>query len=208
MKNINFKKLLPHLIAIGLFALVAVIYCKPALQGKVLSQHDILGWKGMAQQSIEVKEKTGYLPLWTNSMFSGMPAYQIAFDPKTNINAGIAFFTKALSLGLNEPANFFFLACLCFYILCLIAGASPWVAILGAISYAYSTYDPVIITAGHNTKMISLAYAPMIIAGLMLLYQRKYLLGFVFFHFDQPEPFSDRILYTAYCRYDGHCKPY
>ena len=179
MKNINFKKLLPHLIAIGLFALVAVIYCKPALQGKVLSQHDILGWKGMAQQSIEVKEKTGYLPLWTNSMFSGMPAYQIAFDPKTNINAGIAFFTKALSLGLNEPANFFFLACLCFYILCLVAGASPWVAVLGAVSYAYSTYDPVIITAGHNTKMISLAYAPMIIAGLMLLYQRKYLLGFV-----------------------------
>ncbi len=179
MKKVNFKKLLPHAIAIALFALVAVIYCKPALQGKVLSQHDVLGWKGMAQQSFEVKEKTGYLPLWTNSMFGGMPAYQIAFEAKTNIGAGIAFLPKVLSLGLNEPASFFFLACLCFYILCIVAGANPWVAILGAISYAYSTYDPVIIIAGHNTKMASLAFAPMIIAGLMLLYQQKYLLGFV-----------------------------
>ena len=179
MKKIDFKKLLPHVIAIVLFLLIALIYCKPALQGKVLGQHDVLGWKGMAQQSFEVKEKTGYLPLWTNSMFSGMPAYQIAFEPKTNIGSGISYITKALSLGLIEPASFFFLACLCFYILCLVAGANPWVSILGAVSYAYSTYDPVIIIAGHNTKMISLAYAPMVIAGLMLLYQRKYLLGFV-----------------------------
>ena len=191
MKKVNFKKLLPHAIAIALFALVAVIYCKPALQGKVLSQHDVLGWKGMAQQSFEVKEKTGYLPLWTNSMFGGMPAYQIAFESKTNIGAGIGFLQKILSLGLNEPASFFFLACLCFYILCIVAGANPWVAILGAISYAYSTYDPVIIVAGHNTKMASLAFAPMVIAGLMLLYQRKYLLGFVITAFSshhQPNP--------------------
>ena len=179
MKKVNWKLLIPHIIAIGLFALVAIVYCKPSLQGKVLSQHDIQAWKGMAQQSFEVKEKTGHLPLWTNSMFGGMPAYQIAFEQGTNISAGIAYFTKALTLGLNEPASFFFLACLCFYILCLVAGANPWVAILGAISYAYSTYDPVIITAGHNSKMISLAYAPMVIAGLMLLYKRKYLLGFV-----------------------------
>lgn len=179
MKKVNFKPLIPHVIAVVLFVLMAVVYCKPALQGKVLSQHDVQGWKGMAQQSFEVKEKTGQLPLWTNSMFGGMPAYQIAFEQRTSISAGIAYFTKALTLGLSEPASYFFLACLCFYILCIVSGASPWVAILGAISYAYATYDPVIITAGHISKMISLAYAPMVLAGLMLLYQQKYLAGFV-----------------------------
>ena len=177
MKQFNFKKLLPHIIAIVLFALVAIIYCKPAMQGKVLNQHDVMGWRGMSQQSVAVKDSTGYYPLWTNSMFGGMPGYQIAFEPKTNIGAGMTYISKTLSLGLNEPAGFFFLACLCFYILCLVAGANPWIGILGALSYAYSTYDPVIIIAGHNTKMISLAYAPMVIAGLMLLYQRKYVLG-------------------------------
>jgi len=179
MKKINFKKLLHHIIAIVIFAVVAIIYCKPAVESKVLSQHDVLGWKGMAQQSFEVKEKTGSFPLWTNSMFGGMPAYQIAFEPQTNIGIGLAYISKSLTLGFNEPASFFFLACLCFYILSLVAGANPWVAILGAISYAYATYDPIIIIAGHNTKIASLAYAPMIIAGLMLLYQQKYLIGFI-----------------------------
>jgi len=178
MKKISFKKLLPHIIAIVLFAIVAIMYCKPQLQGKVLSQHDISQWKGMAQQSFEVKEKTGKMPLWTNSTFSGMPTYQIAYESGTNITDGFSYISKILSLGLKEPASFFFLACICFYILCLIVGASPWVAILGAISYAYSTYDPVIIIAGHNTKMASLAYAPLVIAGLTLLFQRKYLVGF------------------------------
>jgi len=77
MKGTWFKKLLPHFIAVAVFAIVAIVYCKPVLQGKVLNQHDSQGWKGMAQQSFEVKEKTGHFPLWTNSMFAGMPAYQI-----------------------------------------------------------------------------------------------------------------------------------
>lgn len=179
MKNINFKKLLPHVIAIVVFILVAVIFCKPALEGKVLNQHDTVGWRGMAQQSFEVKEKIGHWPLWTNSMFGGMPAYQIALDPQTNISAGIGYFTKIISLGLPEPISFFFLACLCFYILCIVLRVNPIVAMLAALAYSYSTYDPVIISAGHNTKMISLAYMPMVIAGIMLLFQKKYLYGFV-----------------------------
>jgi hypothetical protein len=178
MKQISFKKVLPHIVAIVVFLLVAVIYCKPTLEGKVLQQHDIQGWKGMVQQSFEVKEKTGHYPLWTNSMFSGMPAYQIALDANTNIGVGTAYINKAFSLGLPVPISFFFLACLCFYILCLVAGANPWIGILGALAYAYSTYNPIIIGAGHNTKMASLAYAPMVIAGMLLLFQKKYLLGF------------------------------
>jgi hypothetical protein len=176
MKNFNFKKLLPHLIAIVIFLIVAVIYCKPALQGKVVTQHDTQGWRGMSQQSIEFKEKYGHYPLWTNSMFSGMPAYQIALDPRTNISVG--YVRSILTLGLPVPINFFFLACICFYFLCIVAGANPWVGIMGGLAYAYCTFDPIIIAVGHNTQMLSIGYAPAVIGGLLLLFRKKYWAGF------------------------------
>lgn len=176
MKNFNFKKILPHLIAIAIFLIVAVIYCKPALQGKVVQQSDIKGWRGMAQQSFEFKDKYGHYPLWTNSMFSGMPAYQIALDPRTRISVG--YLASILTLGLPVPISFFFLACICFYFLCLVAGANPWVSILGGLAYAYSTFDPIIISVGHNTQMMSIGYAPAVLAGLLLLFRKKYWIGF------------------------------
>jgi hypothetical protein len=176
MKNFNFKKILPHLIAIAIFLIVAVIYCKPALQGKVVQQSDIQGWRGMAQQSFEFKDKYGHYPLWTNSMFSGMPAYQIALDPGTRISVG--YLTSIVTLGLPVPISFFFLACICFYFLCLVAGANPWVSILGGLAYAYSTFDPIIISVGHNTQMMSIGYAPAVLAGLLLLFRKKYWIGF------------------------------
>ncbi|MBS1511628.1 MAG: YfhO family protein [Bacteroidetes bacterium] len=179
MKPSFFKKALPHIIAVAIFAIVSILYCKPALEGKVLNQHDIQGWKGMSKQSFDVKEKTGRFPLWTNSMFGGMPTYQIAIEGTTKITSGIGYIQDALRLWLPEPISFFFLASLCFYLLCICAGANPVAGILGALAYAYSTYDPVIITAGHNTKMYSIAYAPMIVAGILLLYNRKYLSGFI-----------------------------
>jgi hypothetical protein len=73
MKNFDWKKLLPHVLAVGIFLLVALIYCKPILEGLVVNQTDNQQWRAMAQQSFEYKEKFGHLPLWTNSMFSGMP---------------------------------------------------------------------------------------------------------------------------------------
>ncbi|MDP4283479.1 MAG: hypothetical protein Q8891_03580 [Bacteroidota bacterium] len=176
MKNLNFKKILPHLVAVVIFLIVAVVYCKPALQGKVVSQHDIQGWRGMSQQSVEFKEKHGYYPLWTNSMFSGMPAYQIYLDSRTNITVGYAQYI--LTLGLPKPINFFFLACICFYFLCVVAGANPWLGIMGGLAYAYSTFDPIIIAVGHDTQMMSLGYAPAVIAGLLLLFKKKYWAGF------------------------------
>ncbi|MEP7165046.1 MAG: YfhO family protein [Ferruginibacter sp.] len=178
MKNINVKKLLPHLIAVLVFVIVAIVYCKPSLEGKVLNQHDTQGWKGMAQQSFEVKEKTGHFPLWTNSMFGGMPTYQIALEPNTNIAVPLTYFTKVLSVGLPQPASFFFLACICFYLLCVIAGANAWVSVLGALAYAYATYNPIIIVVGHNTKMLAMAYAPAVLAGMLLIFQKKYVVGF------------------------------
>lgn len=176
MKNFNFKKLLPHIIAVVIFLIVAVIYCKPALEGKVVSQTDIQGWRGMSQQSLEFKEKYGYYPLWTNSMFGGMPAYQIDLDARNNITVG--YIGSVITLGLPTPISYFFLACICFYFLCVVAGANPWVSIMGGLAYAYSTFDPVIIAVGHNTQMVSIGYAPAVLAGLLLLFQKKYWAGF------------------------------
>jgi hypothetical protein len=176
MKKFDFKKILPHLIAIAIFAIVAVVYCRPALQGKVVQQHDTQGWRGMSQQSVEFHDKYGYFPLWTNSMFSGMPAYQVAFDRRTPVQLG--YVTPVLALGLPVPINFFFLACICFYFLCVVAGANAWISIMGALAYAYSTFNAIIIAVGHNTQMMSLALAPAVIAGLLLLFQKRYWTGF------------------------------
>lgn len=174
MQSTWFKKFLPHLIAIGVFLIVAIIYCAPALQGKVLQPHDILGWKGMAQQSFEFKEKYGHFPLWSNSMFGGMPSYTFAMEwPQIHIGYIPYLFTTLLP----KPICFFFLACVTFYFLCQTLRINTVISIMAAIAYAYSTYDPVIIAVGHETKMFALDYAPGVIAGLILVFQRKFLLG-------------------------------
>ena len=174
------QKAWPHVLAISIFLVIAVVYCKPALQGKVLNQSDVQHWKGMAQQSFEYKEKTGHFPLWTNSAFSGMPTYNIAMESPYAFNPTIGFLHNyVFTLGLPKPVNFFFLACLMTYLLLMVAGVSPWIGILGAVSYAYSTYDPIIVAVGHDTKMICIAYAPAVLAGLWLIFKKRYLTGTV-----------------------------
>ena len=168
------RKALPHLIAIGLFLIIALLYCKPVLEGKVINQSDVIQWKAMAQQSIEFKEKYGHYPLWTESAFSGMPAYTIAMNTPT-ITAG--YLSYILTLGLPKPINYLFLACICFYILSQVLRINPYIGILASIGYAYSTFDPVIIAVGHDSQMAAIAYAPAVVASLLLIYQRRYLLG-------------------------------
>ncbi|MDQ6756247.1 MAG: YfhO family protein [Bacteroidota bacterium] len=171
--KIDLKKLLPHFIAIAAFFIIALLFCKPALEGKVLQQGDIVSVKGMQQNAIEYKEKTGHMPLWNTNLFSGMPNYQVAIEgPSLLVN-----FNRILTLWLPKPANFFFLACICFYLLCIAFRTNPFVAMFGAFAFAYSTYDPVIITAGHETKMMAIAYAPALLAGLVWLYEKKYWIG-------------------------------
>lgn len=170
------KKALPHLIAVLIFLVVAVIYCQPALQGKVLNQNDTRGWRGMAQQSYEYKELHGHFPYWTNSMFGGMPGYQIAFETPNKISIGFLH-NYIFTLGLPIPIGFFFLASVMMYFLLMVLRVNPWIGVMGAICYAYSTYDPVIIAVGHNTKMICIGYAPAVIASLLMIFQRKYVLG-------------------------------
>lgn len=174
MKNPLLKKALPHLIAILLFVILSVLFCKPVLDGNVLNQHDNIGWKGMAQNAFEYKEKNGHYPLWNPNLFSGMPNYQVAMQGKSVLPDTV----KIFSLGLPKPINFFFLACICFYILCLSLGTRPVIGMLGSIAYAFSTYNAVIVAAGHDTQMLATAFMPLILAGIINIYEKRYWLGF------------------------------
>jgi len=161
MKSINFKAIYPHLIAVAVFLIVAVIYCKPALEGKVLQQSDVTQWKGMAQDALEYRQKNGITPLWTNSMFGGMPTYQITGIPVSAYSIGglDALFT----LKLTEPVGLFFLASICFYFLAQVLGFSTLVGIIGGLAYSYATYNPIIVTVGHMTKMHAIGYLPFLL---------------------------------------------
>ena len=168
-----FKKLLPHLIAIIVFLAISVFFCKPILDGNVLKQSDITGWKSMAQDAYEYKANHGHFPLWNTHLFSGMPNYQVALEGKSVLPD----FTSVLSLWLPKPMNFFFLACICFYILCLSLRIRPVIGILGSIAFAFCTYNPIIIGVGHETKMLAIAFMPLLMAGIILTYEKKYWLG-------------------------------
>ncbi len=175
MKNLKLKTILPHLAAIAIFIIVALIYCKPALQGKVLQQGDIVHFNGMSKDIHDYAEKhDGIAPLWTTSLFSGMPGFQIA----TNNNNLLPYYlNEAFSLFIPKPFRFFILACLGFYFLALVLGVDTWLAVLGALGYAYSTFNPVIISAGHDTQMLSTAYIPALVGALIMTYEGRYWLG-------------------------------
>ncbi len=173
MNNPLLKKILPHIIAIVVFLIVSIIFCKPVLEGNVLNQHDNVGWKGMAQNSFEYKDKNGHFPLWNPNLFSGMPNYQVAMEGKTVLPD----LTKIFSFGLPKPINFFFLACLCFYILCLTLRIRPVIGILSGLGFAFASYNPVIVAAGHDTQMLATAFIPLLIAGLISIFEKKYWLG-------------------------------
>jgi hypothetical protein len=176
MKNFNFKNILPHLVAVVLFLVISVVYCLPVFQGMVVSQHDMLGTRGMTQQSFEFFEKYGNYPLWTNSMFGGMPAFQILIATKYNI--GILWMHNLFTLFLPSPASLFFLSCICFYILTQVLKLKPWIGILGSLAYAFASYNAIITMVGHVTKFATMGYAPLVLAGIILLMQRKYVIGF------------------------------
>ena len=196
MKQLNLKSIIPHLIAVGIFLVVAALYCKPILQGKVLQQSDVVQWKGMAQDALKSKEVTGSLPYWTNGMFAGMPAYQIT---------GIIPFAYSLGkldavfqMGLPEPMGYFFLACLAFYFLSQVLGVHFVIGIVGALGYGFATYNPIIAIVGHITKLHAIAYMPFFIGSLLLVYERKFLLGLILLAIASTELFGCNHLQIAY----------
>ena len=175
MKKGLFAKLLPHLIALVVFLVVAALYCQPALEGKVVNQSDVTHWKGSIHQSQVYKETHGQYPLWTNALFSGMPANQIGM-PGNNLLPW--YLHTLLTLNLPVPMQHFFLACICFYFLCCVLRINPYIGIFGSLAYAYATYNAVILSVGHETKMWSIAYIAALLGCILLIYERrKYWIG-------------------------------
>lgn len=177
MKHHLFKKSIPHVVALFVFIVVSLIYAMPAIEGKVVEQQDNLGWKGMAQQSLKYKEKYGHLPLWNKSMFGGMPSYTIALEPSSKLSSATIYLSNFFTLGLPKPISFFLISCICFYLLSLVLNLNPYAGIIAALSYAFSTYNILCVSVGHDTKLVAIGYAPAVIAGLLLILQERYLIG-------------------------------
>ena len=168
------KKLSPHLIVILLFVGISFAYFSPVMQGKVLDMPDIKHWKGMSKEVQDFREDTGEEALWTNSMFSGMPAYQISTKSNANL---IQYVVKAISLGIPRPANLLFLYLLGFYLLLLSLKVDYRLSAVGAIGFAFSSYFFIIIMAGHMTKAHAIAYVPMVVAAVLYTYRGRMILG-------------------------------
>lgn len=172
------KKILPHIAAIVAFFILSVIYFLPQLQGKVAQQSDNIQYQGMSQEIRDHREATGEETLWTNSMFGGMPTYQIKTNKEGNLTATL---DSVLRLGINRPIGYFFVGMLSFYLFMLVLGVNPWLSLVGAIAVGFTTNNFLLFEAGHNTKLLSVAYLPLIGAGAMLAFQRKYLWGAIIF---------------------------
>ena len=168
------KKLSPHLIVILLFVGISFAYFSPVLQGKLLDMPDITHHKGMSKEVTDFREATGEEALWTNAMFSGMPAYQISTKSNNNL---IQYVVKAIKLGIPRPANLLFLYLLGFYLLLLSLKVDYRLSVVGAIAFAFSSYFFIIIMAGHMTKAHAIAYVPMVVAAVLYTYRGKMLLG-------------------------------
>ena len=187
MKNIvgKLKKLLPYLVAAAIFILLAVVYCYPVLSGKVLRQGDIYQWKGMAQETLQYHEQTGKWSAWTNSMFSGMPTYQIAGGGSYEVTwytkiclVLTKFFYNLTRLFFQNNVLMIIIGYLVgFYILLSSFKVDKWLSIVGSIAITFSSYFFIIIVAGHESKALTLGLLAPVIAGFYLIFRKKYLWG-------------------------------
>lgn len=173
--KLSIKSLLPHLVAIVLFVVLPSIYFSPLYDGYALKQSDIRQFQGMSKEIFDYKlTHDGQQPSWTNAMFSGMPAYQISADQSAN------WLTKAdqlIKLGLPRPVGILFISMLGFYIFGLCLRINPWLAMIGALGYGFSTINILYLGAGHMSKVNAIAYMAPALGGLLLAFRGRWLLG-------------------------------
>jgi len=171
-----FKRNGIHLAIIGIFIALCFVYFSPALQGKALYQSDVLMAQGMQKEIMDFKAKDGKGPLWTNSMFGGMPAFQIWVQYPNNVTTYVISFLKTI---FPNPIDTVLLYLLGAYLLFCVLRINPWLAAAGAIAFAFSSYNFQIIDAGHSNKAMAIAFFPPILAGIILTFRRQYILGAV-----------------------------
>ncbi|MBU3822326.1 YfhO family protein [Flavobacteriaceae bacterium XHP0103] len=173
--HFSIKKKLPHLIVLIGFVIVSVAYFSPLLSGKVLFQNDIKQYIGMSKQQTDFRETTGEETYWTNSAFGGMPTYLLGAKYPHN-------YIKDLDLTIRflpRPADYLFLYLLGFYVLLLVLKVDFKLAALGALAFGFSTYLIIILGVGHNSKAHAIAYMPFVLSGILLTFQKRYIVGFL-----------------------------
>jgi len=173
MKN-WFNRNATHLAIIGIFIAICLIYFSPAWQGKVLLQSDVTQAQAMQKEIMDFKQEDGKGPLWTNSMFSGMPSYQIWVSYPKNVGTHIM---TALKGALPYPMDVVLLYLLGAYLLFNVLRVKPWLAAVGAVAFAFTSYNFIYIEAGHANKAYAIALFAPVLAGILLAFRGKHLLG-------------------------------
>ncbi len=174
--KIDWKKIVPYLVAIVVFVGFSLAYCSPLLEGKVLQAGDVNNWKGSAKEVQEYYKQTGEVSWWTNSMFGGMPTYQITGHMPTSIVR--SKIEKIAHIGLEknmQPAGLLFAYFIGFFILLICFGVNPWISIAGGLVMGLSTYFLIIIPAGHITKAMAIGYLAPIIGGVYAIFRKKWI---------------------------------
>lgn len=176
MKKLHFgTDILPHIVAVGVFFLITVFFFNPIFfENKTLEQYDIQQFIGSSKAIEDYRQKTGEEPLWTNGMFSGMPAYLISVHWG---NQAIAYMKTLLALFLPHPIANIFVAFICYYILLISFRIRPYLAIAGAVAFGLSTYVIIGLMAGHNGRIGAIAFMPLVMAGIHLSFTRRIVPG-------------------------------
>ncbi|TVQ07251.1 MAG: hypothetical protein EA361_18615 [Bacteroidetes bacterium] len=196
MQKPDWNKLLPYVGSVLIFLILSVAYVHPVLQGKRLMQSDIVKFEGMAKEIKDFRTETGEEALWTNSMFGGMPAFQISVYYANNISN---FFHKVFTLGLPRPADMIFLYFAGFFFFMLMLKVNVWIAFLGALGFAFSSYHFIIIDAGHNSKALAIAYMAPVLASIIYTFRGNYFSGGILFAlFLALQLFSNHLQITYY----------
>lgn len=170
----DFKKLVPHLVAIAVFLALSMLYFSPIFDGYRLKQSDITQFRGMEKEIADYRMLHDDEALWTNSMFGGMPAYQISVVHSSN---WLSYIDRFIRLGLPGPVGLLFVSMLGFYIFALCLRIKPWLGIIGAIAFGFSTITILYLGAGHVTKVKAITYMAPALGGLILAFRGKWLLG-------------------------------
>lgn len=176
--KIVWKKLAPYLVALVVFIGFAVLYCSPILEGKVLQAGDVNNWKGAAQEAREYYQTTGETSWWTNSMFGGMPTYQISGSlPSGKVRASLEKIVRFGFSGDTTAAGVIFAYFCGFFLMLICFGVNPWLSLIGALAIGMSSYFFLILPAGHITKGVALCLLGPVIGGFYAIMRRKYWLG-------------------------------
>jgi len=174
-KHIDFGKIWPHIVAILAIVVVSFIYFSPAIEGKVIKQMDVDHTRGIQKELVDHFNETGEYAMWTNSLFGGMPAYLVRGSREVNVYRYLFGF-----LRLNMPAytvELLFLSLLGFYVLFSVLGFKPLLSVMGSFAFAFTTYNMILIEAGHVNKIFALAFVAPVLAGIILTFKKKYIQG-------------------------------